>query len=234
MANTPTPKPENESKKKLQAVSEAIGARVVHELRNSLAVVSSSLFLARRDRHDEQRLLAQLDKASQEVHRAQAVVAGVLALSRGDTLVGEDFSIASLVGFAQTNANLPSNLLFSLDISPPDLLIHGDPILLERLLINLFLNAAEAMEGNENPTISVSVVSEQGDIVFSVEDNGPGIPEELHATVFDPLVTTKPSGTGLGLALVRGVARAHRGDVEIVPTSTGIGTCFRVCIPAAT
>jgi signal transduction histidine kinase len=104
---------------------------------------------------------------------------------------------------------------------------HYEP--LRRAFSNLFRNAAEAMDGRG--TIDVSVSGEGRGIVVTVADHGPGIPAELRGRVFEPYVTTKPGGTGLGLALVRQTVGAHEGTIAVSETGGG-GATFTLVFPA--
>lgn len=215
------------------AAAGAVGASVVHELRNALAVVSSSLYLAQRDRHDEARLLAHLEKAAREVNRAQSVASAVLGLARGEALQRELTPVSALVDAARGAVVLPTNVTFSVRLDPPELAVLGDPVLLERLLSNLFLNAIEAFVGRGRGAIDVRASASGGAVEFVVEDDGPGVDSAVAAHIFDPLVTTKPQGTGLGLALVRTVARAHGGEAEAGPREGGSGMRVVVRLPEA-
>jgi signal transduction histidine kinase len=211
------------------AAAGAVGASVVHELRNALA---SSLYLARRDHAHEEKLLAHLEKASVEVRHAQAVVAAVLGLARGDALLREATSMASLIATARGAVVLPTNVTFSTAISPQDLQVACDPVLLERVLSNLYLNAIEALAGRGRGAITTRV-ARVGDVVeLIVEDDGPGIDVAHVSSIFDPLFSTKDAGTGLGLALVRAVAEAHGGSVEARARGDAPGAQFIVRIPA--
>ncbi len=115
-----------------------------------------------------------------------------------------------------------------------------DPILMEQALENLYRNGAEAMGGGGR--LEVSLERRPGaaegtgpggeTLVIAVADAGPGVPAEMRETVFDPFFTTKAGGTGLGLCVVDGVARAHGGRAE-VDSPRGGGAVFRVFIPAA-
>jgi signal transduction histidine kinase len=89
--------------------------------------------------------------------------------------------------------------------------VLGNASQLQQLFLNLCLNAIQAMEPGGELTVRVADLSEGGGrtLIVEVADTGPGIPEDLLATVFDPFVTTKPHGTGLGLAICRGIADAH-------------------------
>ena len=173
-----------------------------------------------------------LEKASAEVRRAQAVVAAVLGLARGDALVRETTGIAELVKTARSAVVLPTNVTFSTAIVPQDLQVACDPVLLERVLSNLYLNAIEALAGRGRGAITTSV-ARRGDVVeLVVEDDGPGVDPPALASIFDPLFTTKETGTGLGLALVRAVAEAHGGTVAAGARAGAAGARFVVTIPA--
>ncbi len=105
---------------------------------------------------------------------------------------------------------------------------------LEMALINLVVNAVHAMrERGGTLTVGTRLVG-GGDVEISVSDEGPGIPEDVRASIFDPFVTTKPEGegTGLGLSTVLMVVERHGGRVEF-DTTAGRGTTFRITLPAA-
>jgi signal transduction histidine kinase len=100
---------------------------------------------------------------------------------------------------------------------------------LRRAFSNMFRNAAEAMTGHG--TIDVAVSGEGRGLVVVVADHGSGIPADLRARVFEPYMTTKADGTGLGLALVRQTVEAHRGTIAVTETPGG-GATFTVVLPA--
>jgi two-component system nitrogen regulation sensor histidine kinase NtrY len=103
---------------------------------------------------------------------------------------------------------------------------HYEP--LRRAFSNLLRNAAEAMGGHG--TIDAHVAGEGRGLVVTIADHGPGIPPELRGHVFEPYVTTKPDGTGLGLALVRQTIDAHRGTIAVSETAGG-GATFTLVFP---
>ena len=104
---------------------------------------------------------------------------------------------------------------------------HYEP--LRRAFSNLFRNATEAMGGRG--TIDVAVAGEGRGMVVTVSDHGAGIPPELRSRVFEPYMTTKPDGTGLGLALVRQTIAAHQGTIAVSETPGG-GATFTLVFPA--
>jgi signal transduction histidine kinase len=104
-----------------------------------------------------------------------------------------------------------------------------DPALVEQVLLNLLKNAVEAL--TPGGTIVVSVIHEAGIVSIDVSDDGSGLTPEAKAQLFSPFSTTKASGTGLGLAVSRRLARSLYGDLVHIPTERG--TCWRLTLPAA-
>lgn len=222
--------PELVEKASQLASAGAVGASVAHELRNSLAVAESSLYLARRDIEDKSRLVTHLEKASLEIRRAQEVIGAVLGLARGDVVTLEPTRIASVLDAARGAIVLPTNVTFQTVIEPPELIVRCQGMLLERVLSNLYANAVEAFATRSRGAIVTRVSQDPERVHIVVEDDGPGLPEGLAGHLFDPLLTTKSSGTGLGLALCRAIVRAHGGDIEAGPSRLG-GARFALWMP---
>jgi len=111
--------------------------------------------------------------------------------------------------------------------------VLGNPSQLQQLFLNLCLNAIQAMEPGGELTVRVADLSEGGGstLIVEVADTGPGIPDDLLATIFDPFVTTKPHGTGLGLAICRGIADAHHARLAARNNAGRPGCTFTVEFP---
>lgn len=111
--------------------------------------------------------------------------------------------------------------------------VRGNPVQLQQVLVNLLLNAADAMEPNRPServvTVDLADAPPNG-VTLSVADRGPGISPSAAARVFEPFYTTKPNGLGLGLSLTRSIVEAHAGRIWIETPSEG-GTVFRVYLP---
>ncbi len=104
-----------------------------------------------------------------------------------------------------------------LSIEPDDLTIFADRDMIERIILNLMLNAMYAMEDKNNPKlIIVAHRSDSGKTLISVSDNGKGIPEENMDKIFVPFFTTRKCGSGLGLGISREIMRQHQGSIEVV------------------
>lgn len=122
----------------------------------------------------------------------------------------------------------------------PDVTHHGPDTLtaygrkghIQQVLMNLVQNAADAVESVERPEISVTYGTEDGFATIRIEDNGPGVPDDLAAAVFDPFFTTKAvgKGTGLGLSISHKIAKEHGGDLALCPHRKQ-GACFTLTLP---
>lgn len=113
-------------------------------------------------------------------------------------------------------------------VAPAPVVAAVDPGMVNQLLVNLILNAADATQGRG--TIELAVKADAGTATLEVSDDGPGIPEERRAHLFEPFSTTKPDGTGLGLVSVLACAQHHGGTVEVGTSSMG-GARFLVSFP---
>jgi signal transduction histidine kinase len=212
------------------AAAGAVGASVAHELRNALAVAESALYLAQRDIDDRPRLTRHLDQVAAEIRKAHNVIGSVLGLARGEPVRREPAPIGRLVDTARHALSLPTNVRFEVAIEPQDLTVLCDPVLLERVFSNLYLNAVEALEGRQ--CASIVTRAWQGDkrTYLEVEDDGPGVDPGIVDRIFEPMVTAKATGTGLGLALSRTIIEAHGGEITAT-TGRGRGAAFRMWLP---
>jgi signal transduction histidine kinase len=185
------------------------------------------------DRGDTVTARAHIVKVERSGRLAHALVDDLLSLARGESLHKEVVPAAAVVSgaradFAADAARWDDALL------PADLELHAHPRLLERLLHALYENAVLAAAPRA-PTVSTRVstrvVAEGERVVFVVSDDGPGVPPAIAATLFEPLVTGRSGGTGLGLALARRIAAAHGGTLALDPPAPGQGASFRFELP---
>jgi signal transduction histidine kinase len=183
-----------------------IAGEAAHELRNALAVIAASASLMK------SASLAPSDaghlaKIERNARLAQNVLDALMSLARGEAVRGAPVAISSAMSAAR--AELSANVAYVDEVG--DAAVRGSEVLLARLFRVLYDNAAQA--GAKN--ITTRARTESGVVTVDVIDDGPGVPEAIRATLFEPLVTTKTEGTGLGLALARRVARAHGGDIAL-------------------
>jgi len=204
-----------------------LAAVIAHEVKNPLAGISGAMqIIARR-----------LPAGSQEVKILEEVKSRVTALDESLTAL-LDFARPKVpklrpvsarelvVRSAMVIANDPKYVQAELTIEGPDATIIGDPELLGQALLNLVINAVQAVEGAGQ--VRVVIEELEREVAISVLDEGPGLPAS--EDIFQPFFTTKVHGTGLGLPVVRQTAEAHGGTIE-ARSEPGEGTCFCMRLP---
>ncbi len=120
----------------------------------------------------------------------------------------------------------------SLDVGAAGCLIMADPVQMQQVFVNLLRNAIEATEGLEAPGITVSLQREGGRAVLTFRDAGPGLAPEVRERLFQPFVSTKEGGMGIGLSICRAIVEAHGGRIA-APISAAGGTEIRIELPLA-
>jgi signal transduction histidine kinase len=217
---------------RLAAISRITGG-VAHEIKNPLNAISLRLELLRaRLGEPEEELAGEIDILSKEVRRLDRVVKTFLDFSRP---VDVKLSEVDLVAIAREVAELTTpqaglagiQVWFEagLDAAP----IRGDADMLKQAILNLILNAIEAMKKGGNLWLRVS---REGNIVLlNVSDDGPGIPAEARDKVFQLYFTTKERGSGIGLAMTYRAVQLHNGTINF-STEMGRGTAFQLQFPA--
>lgn len=172
-----------------------------------------------------------------EAERAAEVVRRLRDFFRAGTMRLERVEAAELLGSAQRiGARLIGPARIALAVSParglPALLV--DRLQIELVLRNLLANAVESLAsaGSAAARIAVSAKEEGAGVAILVEDNGPGLPAGGAANVFEPFVSGKPTGMGLGLAVSRAIAEAHGGTLEALPGPNGTFKLVLPCAPA--
>jgi C4-dicarboxylate-specific signal transduction histidine kinase len=143
--------------------------------------------------------------------------------------------IRDVLALAQTDV-LRHGALLTTRLMLDDQLVIGDRVQLQQLVLNLLLNAVEAMttiaDGAREVIIS-SALTKDGKVLVSIEDSGPGVDPAIAERIFEPFVTTKPEGLGLGLSICRSIVRAHGGQLWISPRAPH-GVVLQFTIPVAT
>lgn len=219
---------------KLAAMGQMI-AGVAHELNNPLtAILGVSDLLRERVEDDSSR--RQLDLVHQQARRAAHIVQNLLAYSRPPTL---NKTLLNLADLAERTVRLQEYSLRSGKITVQFehgdglALVEGDPNQLTQVLLNLLINAEQAIRSvRERGVIRVRVAESQGIVTLLVEDDGPGIAPEAMPKIFDPFFTTKRPGrgTGLGLSICLAVVKEHGGKMEAENRAEG-GARFTVHLP---
>lgn len=175
------------------------------------------------------------DSIRNGINRITKISFGLKSYSRKSTPnVFKPVVIESVIeqALALCHNRLKYRITTRVHIEKSPLVVSADEQQLVQILVNLLLNAADALDGVENASITVSATLLDKKIAVDVEDNGSGIPDAAASRIFDPFFTTKEigKGTGLGLSISNNIAQAHGGTLEAISSSHG-GTIFRLTLP---
>jgi PAS domain S-box-containing protein len=231
---------------KMEAIGQLTGG-VAHDFNNLLTIIRSATDFLRRRELPEERRRRYVDAISDTVERASKLTAQLLAFARRQPLKPQIFNVGSQVeGVAQLVRPLVGGRIeIVVEIDDADCFTVADIAQFETALINLAINARDAMDGEGRLTIAVRKVegipnlraqsARGGDYVaISVADTGSGIAPENIDAIFEPFFTTKEvgKGTGLGLSQAFGFAKQSEGDIAVTSTY-GRGATFTIYLPQA-
>jgi signal transduction histidine kinase len=214
-----------------------LSAGLAHEIRNPLGIIKGSAEILNQKLRDATPLASELAaNISGEVNRLSGLVARFLDFARPSRMETRPQQIAPVVDRAlkavrdqYPDAKVTVERDYAAEL--PTLML--DEELCEQVFINLGLNAYEAMgaEGRLCVRIVSATTNGRRGVEVTWRDSGPGIPPELRESIFNPFVTTKPSGAGLGLSIVSKIVDDHRGAIRLA-SEPGKGADFRVFLPA--
>jgi signal transduction histidine kinase/two-component SAPR family response regulator len=226
---------------KLQALGTLAGG-IAHDFNNLLAVVIGNLELATRNGSDPARLTRYLASASEAASRGSAISRRLLSFTRQRDVAAESFDPGTAIREVEdlVTQAMAGRATIRLELDPAVWAIRTDPGQFELAIVNLCINARDAMLPGQTVVIAAQNCTDglptelpPGDYVrVTVADSGTGMSAEIKARVFEPFYTTKPhgQGTGLGLPMVRSMAEAAGGTVTI-DSELGIGTSIHLWLP---
>lgn len=212
-----------------------VARRLAHEIKNPLTPIQLSA----------ERLAIKLSPELDE--------AGRQMLERSTlTIVNQVEAVKNLVNAFRDYAHLPAPTLMPLNLgelireiltlyesSPANIVLQmpadlsyvmGDASQIRQIIHNMLQNALDALNGQDNAEIVLSASNDNGWVLLSCQDNGPGFPPEVLAHAFEPYFTTKAKGTGLGLAMIKKIVTEHGGKVKITNRDNGSGAGLRICL----
>ncbi len=227
---------------RLEAVA-ALSASLAHEIRNPLASIRSSCEQLARGKHasEDDQVLAGL--IVRESDRLSRLLSEFLDFARVRATRHEQLDLVKVAKAAvrMVEANPECGETADVVVEGDSVLLEGDEDLLHRVVANLVLNAVQAARGElVHVTVRVSGIplaelphgaDFERAVRLQVEDDGPGIPDEIRERIFEPFVSARPGGSGLGLAIVQRAVDAHRGLVY-VDSKLRVGTTFTILLPA--
>jgi signal transduction histidine kinase len=217
-------------KTRLAAVGQ-VAASIAHDLRNPLGAARNAAFWLRRHAPKGEPHLADfLQIIEDEVDRADRIIGGLLELTRSRPVTKTAVELGRLVEEAFRRVADADGVRCRVAAAPDPFPVQADPDQLAQVLVNLATNAVQAMEGKGD--FRVEACREGDWDVIVVRDSGPGVRDDVRAEIFEPLVTTKTNGTGLGLTICRQIVEAHGGTIDLLCDERP-GAAFRIALPRA-
>jgi signal transduction histidine kinase len=212
---------------RLATFGQLVGS-IGHDLRNPLGVIETSAFILRGRIGEDDRAKKHLDRIGEQLGVANGIITNLLDMIRNKPLAKERVKLDEIIGGAAESVARPEAVRYETD-GMTGLEIDGDPIQLRQVFMNLLANAVDA--ASPSGEIRVRGGRLDGEVKVEVEDTGPGVDAATARRLFEPLITTKDKGIGLGLALVKRIVERHGGTVAYEERSGG-GARFTVRLPA--
>ncbi len=224
---------------KMEAVGQLAGG-VAHDFNNLLTAIQGYLALARGTLPRDHAAVEALDHVEEAARQATGVANALLTFTRRSTGERRPVKLASVVetGMRLLRRTLPASVRVVTKIEDEDLWVEADGTQIQQVVMNLAINARDAMPQGGTLTVTIGRAPEPppdraGDFaLLSVSDTGAGMTDDVLARIFEPFFTTKPrgQGTGLGLPIVHSIVTQHGGAVQVA-SRPGEGAAFRVFLP---
>ena len=223
---------------KMEAVGQ-LTAGIAHNFNNALSVIIHNAALSR-DGADEQ-TTEQLSEIEYAAQRAAEMVRQLMIFARADSHARKgpmDLARSARRTMEMCRRTMDPRICLDLEIGADVPAIEGNPGQIEQVLLNICLNARDALESAKTPSPRITIriaPGRPGEVRARVADNGPGMTDQVRTRVFEPFFTTKEigRGTGLGLAMAYSIVADHRGRIEC-ESRVGAGTSFELVLPIAT
>ncbi len=215
-----------------------LAAGLAHEIKNPLAGIKVSVEVLTEEQNmsEEDKKIA--SKAIDEIRRIELLIKSLLNFAKPPKpqlkVIDMNDILDKTIAFSLKHPSLLSNtstaikVLKNFDERLPKMM--ADPVQLQQVFLNLFLNAIDAMPDRGTLAVKTLYHAEKNSIQIAISDTGKGIDEELKDKIFQPFFTTKPKGTGLGLAITKRLIEQHGGDIY-VDSSPGGGAVFNIFLP---
>ncbi len=221
---------EVEINRRMAALGE-MTAGLAHQLRNSLAAISGFSQLMKKKTSNDTALSDIAESIHNETNTSEEMVCRFLSFARPLSISQEDFNIVDILRELRSKCEDPEDsgrIVFSLKYSEYPIIVSGDRLLMKEAIGNLIDNACQAID--ERGEITVSVSQYETSVNILIVDTGCGIDESVKKDLFTPFVSSRPSGTGLGLALTHKILSLHKGAISFDRRTEG-GTVCRITIP---
>ncbi|MFA9376862.1 MAG: PAS domain-containing sensor histidine kinase [Lachnotalea sp.] len=206
--------------------------KLSHELRNPITLINSSLQLIE-SQHPEVKNFKFWNETMDDLQYVRKLLDELTSYNKGNTLIMSEYSISELLNSTCTAMLADINTAtrtFTTNYSEELPIITGDSIKIRQVITNLLVNAKEAIDPNNGIVSLKAYCADNDHLQIEVADNGCGIPIEHQESIFDPFVTFKQNGSGLGLSISKKIVEAHNGSIQFV-SKLNEGTIFYITLP---
>ena len=212
-----------------------LAAGVAHEINNPMSGIMLYANLIQEDLGKDHKLNSDLETIIHEVERCKVIVADLLEFSHQTTYEMEPTDLNDVIHKTITilqHQPLFQDIEFVLDLAEDLQPIYGNSIRLNQVVMNIIVNAAQAMDGKGNLIITSSIRANNDLAEITIKDSGHGIPPELVEKIFDPFFSTKATGegAGLGLSVSYAIVKEHKGTIRVASQPES-GTTFTLRFP---
>jgi len=207
---------------KLSAVGQ-LASRLAHDIRNPISVIKNTVEIAKNNKALDPKMISQLDRIERAASKINYQISDTLDFVRTTPMQIQENPINKILSLIYDRIEKPSTV--AINLPETDHTIKCDAEKLEVAMANIITNAIQAMDADG--TINIRVNDQDKFHVIEIENSGPAIPEDILPKVFEPLFTTKPKGTGLGLATVKNIIEQHGGTVSVKNNPT----TFTISLP---
>ncbi|MGQ0605885.1 MAG: sensor histidine kinase [Candidatus Nitrosotenuis sp.] len=188
-------------------------SRITHDMRNPLTVIINYATMVRKNSRNklDKKSLDQLELIEEEARKMYHQIEDVLNYVKLPPLKLQSHSLHDILKQVIDRTQISDDVTIHLPKNNPQIVCDIDK--LEIVFVNLITNAIEAMD--KSGTISINASENKNGIIVEIEDSGPGVSDENLEKIFEPLFTTKPTGTGLGLASCKNIIERHQGTISV-------------------
>ena len=200
-----------------------MASRLAHDLRNSITVIKANLDFMQMKYKDDQTLMERSGRMQCSVLDMNHIIEDVLEFAKTKQLNLGRHSLLEIISESISSLNVPEEI--QIEMPKTDAEITCDARKIQAIIVNIIVNAFDALEGKGKVTITIE--DEPKKTTIQITDSGPGIPDDIIASIFEPLFTSKPTGTGLGLGISKNIVEQHGGKISVKNNPT----TFTIVLP---
>lgn len=213
---------------RLAAVGQ-VSATIAHDLRNPLgAVRNAAFYLKRKLGAQDEKIISYLQIIDNEIETADKIISNLLQMAKVKEPEKTKTDLHEIIAYATGDQYRKLDISIDLKLDTEPFIIAVDPVQMVQVIRNLLENSSQTRPDGVH--VSIEGVRDKNFAYIQFCDNGPGIPTDVVETLFEPLVTTKAKGTGLGLTICKQIVEKHGGSISLESTE-GFGACFKIILP---